>query len=186
MWVWKCHNLSLGLVTKARACKGAGQEGSPWVTSHAPGSVGECEETNPHTPKWTPILGIGIPMDFQIFKEKFQGSKFIRLKSSLYNWKAHEIQISKMGLHDPFGHLKHRLWPKERPGIKLAIWFLTTKSHKLTWFLYVQVVCDISFKFFGWRLQLYFKPHLNQRSVCKVMGPKNCESPNCGSFGTPT
>ncbi len=22
----------------------------------------------------------------------------------------------KMGLHDPFGHLKHKLWPKEKAG----------------------------------------------------------------------
>jgi len=27
----------------------------------------------------------------------------------------------KMGLHDPFGHLTHKLWPKKRSGIKLAI-----------------------------------------------------------------
>jgi hypothetical protein len=40
-----CHNPNLGLVTKARACKGVGQEGNPRVTSHAPGSVGECEES---------------------------------------------------------------------------------------------------------------------------------------------
>jgi len=24
-------------------------------------------------------------------------------------------------LHDPFGHLKHKLWPKEGLGVKLAI-----------------------------------------------------------------
>jgi hypothetical protein len=41
----------LGLATKARACKGVGQEGSPRVTFHAFGSVGECEGMNPHTPK---------------------------------------------------------------------------------------------------------------------------------------
>jgi hypothetical protein len=29
---------------------------------------------------------------------------------------------------DPFGYLKHRLWPKERPGVKLAIWLSTTKN----------------------------------------------------------
>jgi hypothetical protein len=28
--------------------------------------------------------------------------------------------MSKMGSHDPFGHLKHKLWPKEGPGVKLA------------------------------------------------------------------
>jgi hypothetical protein len=26
--------------------------------------------------------------------------------------------MSKMRSHDPFGHLKHKLWPKEGPGIK--------------------------------------------------------------------
>jgi hypothetical protein len=41
-------------MTKARAYKGAGQEGSPGVTSYAPGNVGDCEGMNPHTPKWAP------------------------------------------------------------------------------------------------------------------------------------
>jgi hypothetical protein len=45
------YSKCFGLATKARACKGAGQEGSPRVTSHAPRSVGECEGMNPHTPK---------------------------------------------------------------------------------------------------------------------------------------
>jgi hypothetical protein len=39
---------------------------------------------NPHTPKWAPTLGIGIPMDFQTFREQLQGSKFIGLKSFLH------------------------------------------------------------------------------------------------------
>jgi hypothetical protein len=34
-----CRNPSLGLVTKAMACKGVGQKGSPDVTSHAFGSA---------------------------------------------------------------------------------------------------------------------------------------------------
>jgi hypothetical protein len=29
--------------------------------------------------------------------------------------------MSKMGSHDPFGYLKHKLWPKGGHGIKLAI-----------------------------------------------------------------
>ncbi len=56
-----CHNLSLGLATKVGACKGAGQEGSLRVTSHSPESVGEFDEMNLHTPKWTPILRVGVP-----------------------------------------------------------------------------------------------------------------------------
>jgi len=47
----KCHNPSLGLATKARACKHVGQEGSPRVTFHALGSASECEGMNHHTPK---------------------------------------------------------------------------------------------------------------------------------------
>jgi hypothetical protein len=49
-----CRNPSLGLVTKARACKSAGQEGNPGVTFHVPGSAKECEGMNPHIPKGTP------------------------------------------------------------------------------------------------------------------------------------
>jgi hypothetical protein len=114
-------------VTKARVCKGAGQEGSPRVTSHALRNVGECEGMNPHTPKWTPTLGVVVPMDSQIFRGWLQGSKFIGLKSSLYHWKALGTLMFKMGSYDPFGYLKHKLWPKEGSRVKLAIWFPTTK-----------------------------------------------------------
>jgi hypothetical protein len=41
--------------------------------------------------------------------------------------------------HHPFGHLRHKLWPKERPGIKLAFWLPTTKSQESTQFPCVQV-----------------------------------------------
>jgi len=81
-----CHNPGLRFMTKTRACKGANQKRSPGITSHAPGSVRECEGMNPHTPKWTPILGVGIPMDSWIFKKHLQGSKPIELKNSLYHW----------------------------------------------------------------------------------------------------
>jgi hypothetical protein len=33
--------------------------------------------------------------------------------------------MSEMGSYDPFGHLKHKLYSKERPGVKLAIGNLT-------------------------------------------------------------
>ena len=80
-----CRNPSLGLATKARACKSAGQEGSPGVTFHAFGSAKECEGMNPHTPKGTPTLGVGVSMDFQIFKEQLQGTKLIGLGRSLFH-----------------------------------------------------------------------------------------------------
>jgi hypothetical protein len=70
-----CRNRSLGLTTKVRACKGAGQERSLVVTSHAPESVRDYEGMNLHTPNWVPILGVGVSMDSWIFKEQLQRSK---------------------------------------------------------------------------------------------------------------
>jgi len=46
-----------------------GQERSLGVTPHAPKSVRKCEGMNPHTSKGVSTLGVGVPMDFQIFKE---------------------------------------------------------------------------------------------------------------------
>jgi hypothetical protein len=40
-----------------------------------------------------------------------------------------------MGSHDPFGYLKHKLWPKKGPGVKSPIWFPTTKSQESPWLL---------------------------------------------------
>jgi len=46
------------------------QEWSSGITFHAAMNMGECEGMNLHTPKWAPTLGIKVPMDFQIFKER--------------------------------------------------------------------------------------------------------------------
>jgi hypothetical protein len=52
-----CRNPSLGLVTKARACKGVGQKWSPKVTFHASGSVGMWEIVR----EWTSTLPSELP-----------------------------------------------------------------------------------------------------------------------------
>jgi hypothetical protein len=46
---------------------------------------------NPHIPKWTPTLEIGIPMEFRIFKEVFQEQKLIGLIFYIYYYKALEM-----------------------------------------------------------------------------------------------
>jgi hypothetical protein len=91
--------------------------------------------------------------------------------------------MSKMGSYDPFEHLKHKLWPKERAGVKLAIWLLTTKSWESPKFPLVQVAYDIPLEIPRWRLQLCFKPHWNQRFKRKVMGPQSRKSPTLGISG---
>jgi hypothetical protein len=40
-------------------------------------------------------------------------------------------------------------------------------------------------KNFQWRLQLFFRPHLDQRSAKEVMGPQSCRNLNFRNFGTP-
>jgi hypothetical protein len=82
---------------------------------------------NPHTPKGVSTLGVGVPMDSRMFRKLFQGSKPNELRSYLYHWKAIETSMFKMGFYDPFGHLKHKLWPKARSGVKLVVWLPTTK-----------------------------------------------------------
>jgi len=57
------RNPSLRLATKAKGLQGYEPRGSPRITSHALGNVGKCEGVNPHTPKATPTLGDGIPVD---------------------------------------------------------------------------------------------------------------------------
>jgi hypothetical protein len=51
--------------------------------------------------------------------------------------------MSETGSRRPFGHLKHKLWPKEGPKVKLAIRFPTIKSRESTQFTYLQIVCDM-------------------------------------------
>jgi len=83
--------------------------------------VREYEGVNPHTPKATPTLGDGVPVKSQNFRERLQRSKLNGLSHSLYHWKALGTKMSKMGSYCSFGHLKHKLWPKEKPGVKLPI-----------------------------------------------------------------
>jgi hypothetical protein len=185
-WSLSCNNLRLGLATKTKGCKVAGQMGDPGVTSHAPGSAKSVRESTLTFPSELPWWELDSQMDSQNFKERFHGSKLNGLWRFLYHWKALGTWMSKMGLHCSFGHLKHKLWRKERSGVKLAIWLLTTKSRESTRFTYFQRACDILLESFRQNLQLFFRPHLDRRYAHKVMGLRSHRSPNLGDFGTPT
>jgi hypothetical protein len=88
--------------------------------------------------------------------------------------------MSKMDWHGPFGHLQHKLWPKEKSGIKLAVWLPTTGSPESTQFLCVQVACDLPLKISQQGLQLWFRPHPNRRSAQEVIVSQSCETPSLG------
>jgi hypothetical protein len=93
--------------------------------------------------------------------------------------------MPKMGLHEPFGHMQHKLWQKERLGVKLAVWLSTTKSRELTQPRCVHVECNTLFESSRRETQVCFKPHPNRRSKQRVMTSQSGESPNQDSFGTP-
>jgi hypothetical protein len=81
----RCHDPNLGLVTKAKTWKGAGQKCNPRITFALLEVWGnlhswECEGMNPHTPKWIPTLRVGIPMESWIFKEVFRGQNSLDQK----------------------------------------------------------------------------------------------------------
>ncbi len=85
-----CHDfgvvatLALGSRPRQKGLQGCGPKGSPGVTSGTPGSVGKCEGVNPHTPKATPTLGDGVPVDSRNFRDRFEGSNLNGLWRSLY------------------------------------------------------------------------------------------------------
>jgi hypothetical protein len=90
-----------------------------------------------------------------------------------------------MASHEPFGHLQHTLWSKERPGVKLAIWLPTTKSRESTQSRCVQVECDTPLKSSQGELQVRIRPCPNRRSKWEVMNAQSPRSPNRDNFKTP-
>jgi hypothetical protein len=89
-----------------------------------------------------------------------------------------------MSSHDPFWHLQHKLWPKERPRVKLAVWLLTTESQELTRFPCVQVACDTSLKSSWQGLQLWFRPRPDQRYAPEVIVLQSYRTSSLGDFGS--
>jgi hypothetical protein len=79
-----------------------------------------------------------------------------------------------MGSHCSFGHLKHKLWAKEGPGVKLAVWLPTTKSRESTSSRHPIWDCNTALERSQRGLQLCFIPRHDQTLQSGDM-----------SFGTP-
>jgi hypothetical protein len=56
-------------------------------------SARKCEGMSSHTPKWTPTLGVKVLMNFRIFKELFEWSKFISSNYALTNLLFGFVQV---------------------------------------------------------------------------------------------
>jgi hypothetical protein len=135
--------------------------------------------------KWAPTLGVGVPMDSRILQRVIAEVKTHWIEEIFISLEIYWNLDVWNGLYDSFRHLKHKLWPKERPGVKLADWLPTIKSQKSTRFPCLQVACDIPSESSQRRLQLCFRSHLNWRFSCKIMRTQSWESLNFGNFGTP-
>jgi len=93
--------------------------------------------------------------------------------------------MSKMALHESFGHLQHKLWSKEGQGVKLAVWLPTIKSRESTWSRCVQVKWNTPLKSSQGELKLCSRPRCNLSLGWEVMNVQSPGSPNQDSFGTP-
>ncbi len=88
--------------------------------------------------------------------------------------------MSKMSSHHPFGHLKHKLYQKERLGIKLTVWFLIIKNQELTRFLACRWRATYRWKFFNKGYNFILNLILVEGLHTKLWGPKVVGIPTLG------
>jgi len=82
-----------------------------------------------------------------------------------------------MASHWPFGHLQPKLWAKEGPGVKLAVWLLTTKSRESTFSRRRLEKCDMALESSRRELQLWFRTRLDPSSGRGAMAVQSSGSP---------
>jgi hypothetical protein len=87
-----------------------------------------------------------------------------------------------MASHWSFGHLQPKLWAKERPGVKLAIWLPTTKSQESTCSRRALRDCDTALESSQKGLQVWFRPRPDRRLGREAMMSQSPGSPKPGQF----
>jgi hypothetical protein len=101
-----------------------------------------------------------------------------------------------LGAFRDFWKLRTRLQGVKTPRLEVFFILLerswsvdVEKGRESNWestqFPCVQVTCDMMLESSRRRLQLFFKPHCNQRSAQEVRRPQSRRSPSCCNFGTP-
>jgi len=94
--------------------------------------------------------------------------------------------MSKMASHWSFGHLQPKLWAKEGPGVKVAIWLPTTKCRESTSSRHPNWECDMALESSQREIQLWFRPRLDPIWQSGDMSSQSFGTPTRDSFGTPT
>jgi len=90
-------------------------------------TLAKCKDelTLPKLGTWSPP---GLPNVYSSTTEAETPQIRVFLVSLERSWSV-DVQMT---LHWSFGHLQPKLWAKEGPGVKLAVWFLTIKSREST------------------------------------------------------
>jgi len=91
-----------------------------------------------------------------------------------------------MALHWSFGHMQPKLWAKEGPGVKLAVWLPITKSRESTFSRHLILKCNMALESSQKELQLWFRPCLNQTLQSGDMSSQSFGSPTRDNFRTST
>jgi hypothetical protein len=86
----------------------------------------------------------------------------------------------EMASHWSFGHLQPKLWAKEGPGVKLAVWLPTTKSRESTRYRRALGECDSALESSRRGLQVWFRPRPDRRSGREAMMFQSSGSPKPG------
>jgi hypothetical protein len=82
-----------------------------------------------------------------------------------------------MASHWQFGHLQPKLWAKEGPGVKLAVWLPTTKSRESTSSRRRLEECDTALESSRQELQHWSRTHPDPSSGRGAMAVQSSESP---------
>jgi hypothetical protein len=82
-----------------------------------------------------------------------------------------------MASHWQFGHLQPKLWAKEGPGVKLAVWLPTTKSRESTSSRRPIWACDMALERSRRGLHLWFRPRCDPTLQSGVIAVQSSGSP---------
>jgi hypothetical protein len=159
-----CHNLSLGLATKARACKGVSREWSSGVTFHAPKNVGGVKE-------WTHTLPSGLWLWELESQWTLEFSKSNCRGQNSLDWRVHYIIENLLECRCfKWACTSHLITWKTNYGGKKG---QESKCQFDSWPLKVKNILNLlackchvtSLESSQWRLQLCFRIHLNGKST---------------------
>jgi hypothetical protein len=172
-----CCNPSLGLVTKARVCKSAGQERSP--------GVWESVRMNTHTPKWTSIIGNWSPGGLPKLQRVITRVKTPRLVEFFISLKRYWNINVQNGIAWPIWTSTTQVMAKRKVRSRIGN---LTPDHGKSGINPIPMCAggvQHTLKSSQRGLQLRFRSHPDRRFAQEVIVSQSCGTPSLGDFGTP-